>query len=658
MFQPERMSRILVAGSRDQMDTIIRELYHQNAFHIEDFVEKEDEAYEGFKIGMPLAEASTASSELIRIRSMENIFGVSPDALPATRKEKSSVMKAEVDRNLAALVKGVEDLTAQRSRLEAQVKALEGRVAALEPFAAVPLDMDLYHGYDGLSVFAGYVDSDVEIPVPHEKHFVPAGKGGQNFIVVFVPASDADAADRALLEAKFQSIPIPEGQGPVKDLIYDARGKVAELNEEIAKIDRNLEEKKKEYGEFLVAYDEYFTAVVEQAEAPLRFATTEDAFVAEGWVPSERVEAIKASLTHATAGKVYVTELEIGDDPKDVPVEYDNPRFSHPTELFMDIYARPRYDEFDPTLLVSIVFPVFFGLILGDLGYGLVLLAMSFGLRKYFAGEAGTQLLDTLRNSSIMSCIFGVLFSEFFGMSLPWQSIIYSRHLNIGGHAIHHPMVAELLIISVWIGILHITLGRLLHVRNIMRAMHRSHHATKEILGQFGWLSTMWGIIVVIWSMFPIPLMVDLTGFAPVAMGLNAAGIFGAVLILLGIVLIGQESPLELMEIPTIVSHVLSYTRLVAVGLSSVAIAMVTNYIAFDLIIGPQLASLTVVGVVIVLMGLVVLLLGHVLNTALGILGGGLHSIRLHYVEFFTKFYNGGGKKYNPFGMKRKFTEE
>ncbi|MBP2146343.1 V/A-type H+-transporting ATPase subunit I [Methanofollis sp. W23] len=658
MFQPKRMSRILIAGSKDQMDTIVRELYHQHAFHIEDFVEKEDEAYEGFKIGMPLDQASDASSELIKIRSLENTFGISPDSVDATKTQASTELKAGVDRTLAALVEDAEDLTAQRSKVEAQVKTLEARVTALEPFAPVPLDMDLYHGYENVTVFAGYVESDVEIPVPHEKHFVPGGKGVQNFIVVFVPASEAEAADRALLEAHFQSVPIPDGSGPVKDLIYDAKGKISQLNEQIEKIERTLEEKKNEYGEVLVAYDEYFTAVVEQAEAPLRFATTDDAFVAEGWVPSEKVEGIIASLTHVTAGKVYVTELEVGDDAKDVPVEYNNPRFSHPTELLIDVYARPRYDEFDPTLLVSIVFPIFFGLILGDIGYGLVLLALSFGLRRYFKGEAGTQLLDTLRNSSIMSCIFGVLFSECFGFSLPWQAIIFSRHLNIGANTVHHPMVAELLIISVWIGILHITLGRLLHVWNIRHAMHQSPKATKEVLEQFGWLFTMWGIIIAVWSLFPIPLMLDLTGFAPVAMGLNTAGIFGAVLVLLGIVLIGQESPLELMEVPTIVSHVLSYTRLVAVGLSSVAIAMVTNYIALDLIIGPQLESLTIVGVVIVLIGLVVLLLGHVLNTALGLLGGGLNSIRLHYVEFFTKFYNGGGKKYVPFGMRRKFTEE
>ena len=102
----------------------------------------------------------------------------------------------------------------------------------------------------------------------------------------------------------------------------------------------------------------------------------------------------------------------------------------------------------------------------------------------------------------------------------------------------------------------------------------------------------------------------------------------------------------------------LSYARIVAVGLSSVAIAMVINFMSITMFIKPQLENLSVVGVIIILVGIAVFVIGHALNTALGILGGGLHSIRLHYVEFFTKFYKGGGKKYVPFGMKRRFTEE
>jgi len=168
----------------------------------------------------------------------------------------------------------------------------------------------------------------------------------------------------------------------------------------------------------------------------------------------------------------------------------------------------------------------------------------------------------------------------------------------------------------------------------------------------------MWGILLMIWSLFPIPLMPNLTGLPVLFMGLNASAVVGAILILMGVIGIAQENVLEIVELPTIISHVLSYARLVAVGLSSVAIAMMVNYLAIGMIIEPQLEAITPIGVIAIIFGALVFVLGHLLNTALGILGGGLHSLRLHYVEFFTKFYKGGGIKYKPFGKRSKFTEE
>ena len=153
-------------------------------------------------------------------------------------------------------------------------------------------------------------------------------------------------------------------------------------------------------------------------------------------------------------------------------------------------------------------------------------------------------------------------------------------------------------------------------------------------------------------------MMPDFSQLPVLAAGVNPATIVGAVMLILGLVFIARENVLDLMEVPTIISHVLSYTRLIAVGLSSVAIAMVTNFIAIDMIISPQLKLLSPIGIVLVIAGIVVFLFGHALNTALGILGGGLHPLRLHYVEFFTKFYRGGGKKYTPFGMIRKLTKQ
>jgi V/A-type H+-transporting ATPase subunit I len=396
---------------------------------------------------------------------------------------------------------------------------------------------------------------------------------------------------------------------------------------------------------------------VEQTEAPLRFATTKQTFVAEGWVPSERVDAVTDALVKATGGKIYVTVLPIDFEHDSVPVEYDNPSFAKPTQVLMDVYSRPKYSELDPTLMVSIVFPLFFGLILGDVGYGLILLAMALGLRKIFKGGEGRQLLTVLRNASISTIIFGLLFSEFLGFAIPGLNpIMPSRHLMVE-HGAHGPMIPDLMVLAIWIGVLHITIGRILGIINHARQDH-GEHRTKAMMANFGWIAVMWGLLIAIWSIAPLPLMPNLTGLAPVVSIVNIGVVTGAVLAVVGVLLIARDSVLEVVEIPTIISHVLSYTRIVAVGFSSVAIAMVVNFISIGMFIQPQLENFSIFSIFIIIAGLVVFLLGHALNTVLGILGGGLHSIRLHYVEFFTKFYKGGGVKYVPFGMKRRFTED
>ncbi|RXE56953.1 ATP synthase subunit I [Methanoculleus taiwanensis] len=654
MLRPERMRRLLIAAPKGQIDAVIATLYRHNAYHIEDFV-PESEAAVPVKIGMPRPGASEAASALIKLRAIENACGINPDEVVTKQKIPASKIRSIIERDLPPLQHEVEELLAERSRLETKQKEHEQRVRELEPFAAIPLEMEMYRGYERFSVFAGHIAKDVQIAVPHEKYF--SDKVSGNIIVVIVQNSDREAVERTLLDAGFQAVPIPDETGSPKSRIDHYGGEIKRLEGEISSINRRIQDIKIQHSATLVACDELLTADVERAEAPLRFATTEETFVTEGWVPAAGAEKVKEALVSATGGKVYVTELEI-EHPNDVPVEYQNPSFAKPSQLFMDLYSRPRYTEVDPTLMVSIVFPIFFGFILGDVGYGLILLLLSLGLRRIFTSAEGRQLLVSLRNASIASIIFGVLYSEFLGFALPWAPFIYSRHLNIGAHASEHgAQVAELLIVTIWIGILHITLGRVLGIRNA-RSVYHGKHAKQAMLANAGWLGVMWGIILAIWSMYAIPLMPDLSGLPALVMGLNAATILGAVLLLGGIIAIAQENVLEVIEIPTIISHVLSYARLAAVGLSSVAIAMVVNYIAIGMMIEPQLEEITVVGVLIIIVGIIVFLLGHTLNTALGILGGGLNSIRLHYVEFFTKFYKGGGKKYNPFGMEQKFTEE
>jgi V/A-type H+-transporting ATPase subunit I len=615
------------------------------------------EGYEGFKIGTPLSGATEASGDLVKIRAIQNTFSIRSEEFEVKERHKQSDLQVMIERDLPAIEHEVEEITVNRSKLETKVKEYELKIGDISPFVGIPGDLDLYRGYSTLVVFAGYVEKEVSLSVPHEI-FSTKGKG-KHFMVVIAAVEQRSAVEAALQEAGYQAVTIPDESGDPRERISFYTGQITLMKKEIGEINQNLDAIKEKHASFMVACEEILKVQVERAEAPLRFATTNETFVAEGWVPSVNVENLSQALVKVTGGKIFVTVLPTDREHDIVPVEYNNPSFAKPTQMLMDVYSRPKYSELDPTLMLSIVFPLFFGLILGDVGYGLILLAMCLGLRKYMKGEEGTQLLTVLRNASFSSILFGLLYSEFLGFALPWKPIMFSRHLKIGGGEAggHGPAIPELMIMAIWIGILHITLGRVLGMINHARQDHGDHRI-KAVMANFGWLAVMWGLLIVIWSIAAMPLMPDLTSLPKVVSSLNVAAIVGAVLLVIGVILIARDSALEIVELPTIISHVLSYARIVAVGLSSVAIAMVVNFIAIGMLISPQLEHITIVGVLFIILGVAVFLIGHALNTALGILGGGLHSIRLHYVEFFTKFYKGGGKKYSPFGLNRRFTED
>jgi V/A-type H+-transporting ATPase subunit I len=655
MLQPKQMSRLLIVASKDQLAPVIAELYSHHIFHIEEFVERGAEGYEGFRIGSPLVGASEASGDLVKVRSIASTFSIQSDDSEVKHKSRQSELRKKIELELPALEQEVGDLTQKRSKIETNVKELEQKIAEIRPFTKVPIDLDLYHGYSQFAVLAGYVTREVTIPVPHEM-FISKEKD-KNFIVVILPVNFRSEAEKTLQEAGFQPVPIPSESGSPQVRIDYYSGQISALKKEHSDIHLKLAAIKEKHTDFLVACEEILKTEVDKTEAPLRFATTNQIFVAEGWVPSDQVATISQALEKVAGGKIFVTDLPVNFETDNIPVEYNNPSFAKPTQVLLDVYSRPRYTEIDPTLMISIVFPIFFGLILGDVGYGLILLVMAFGLRKFLKGEEGRQLLTVLRNASISSIFFGILFSEFLGFAIPnWNPVLFSRHL-VSEHGGHGPMIPELMVMSAWIGILHITLGRVLGIVNHGRQDH-GEHRTKAILANFGWLAVMWGVLIAIWSIAPLPLMPNLTGLPVILQGINVGIVIGLVLVIAGVLLIARDSVLEVVEIPTIISHVLSYARIVAVGLSSVAIAMVVNFMSITMFIEPQLKNLSVFGIFIILAGIVVFLIGHTLNMALGILGGGLHSIRLHYVEFFTKFYKGGGTKYSPFGLKRRFTED
>ncbi len=661
MFQPRPMTHLLITASKEQMASVVTELYRHQIFHITDFVEQGKEGFEGVKIGVPFENAGDLSNDLLKIRSIESVFQTTPSTQSTVQIRPAETIRAAIDSELPKIDEEVSSLTVKRSNAETRIRECELRINELKPFSLVPLELDLYRGYGSLTVFAGSIEHDLDISVSHEKHY-QAGKDG-NFIVVFVESKNAADVEKQLADTCFQSVALPGESGSVQTAVEKY---TAELNKETQireDCTAKIVELKAKYADLLAACDEVLSCDVERAEAPLRFATTDEAFVIDGWIPADTVEKVTAALDQATGGRIYVVVDPSDYEDTAIPVEYNNPSFAKPAELLMDLYSRPKYKELDPTIILAIMFPLLFGFIVGDLGYGLIYLVLALVLRKTLLkmGEMGMKAFIIILGAAISTSIFGLLYSEVFGMSLPWHSIIFSRHLPIGAGMEHAmPQVIELLIISVILGVIYISVGRFFGMINHYRIDHPGSHRTKAILSQFGWNLILWGILVLILSVVDLNEYCQFPFALPTFVGFpTIAGIIGAVMIIVGCVFVALENPLDLMELPTnTLSHMLSFCRLAAVGLSSVAIAMVVNFMAFDLFITPATMNLDVVGVLLIIVGVIILILGHALNVALGILGGAIHPIRLHYVEFFTKFYQGGGIIYKPFGLKRKFSEE
>ncbi len=406
----------------------------------------------------------------------------------------------------------------------------------------------------------------------------------------------------------------------VHHIMMDLIASKPNLIQEKDELEQELHSIHNEYRSFILTAEDFLAREIEKAETPLRLATTDNTFLIEGWVPAEKVECAQDTLKRETDDNTFLIELESVDG--EMPTCADTPKPFKPFDAIVDMYATPRHDEISPTLLIAFTFPLFYGIMLGDLGYGISLLGLVLFLKTRFTTPGWKSLLNVLQYSSYYTMAFGVVYGEFFGFEL---FNILGIHTIAGLHMpLAHRLdeIIPLLVASVGIGVVHLTMGYVLGFINVYRNTGLKH----AIFEKGSWIGIMYCLIGIL--VFPAYLYA-----------------FAAVLVLCLALLYLGEGLQGIIEIFSLISNLVSYTRLLAIGLSSVGIALALNKVVFDVIMPMG----TVYGVV----GIPLLICGHTLNLALGILASFLHSIRLQYVEFFNKFYQGGGVRFMPLGIKK-----
>ena len=314
-----------------------------------------------------------------------------------------------------------------------------------------------------------------------------------------------------------------------------------------------------------------------------------------------------------------LTELSASSQEiADAPISFANPFWVRPFEFFTRLMGSPRYGETDPIPFMAIFFPIFFGLIVADVGYGLCILALALFLRYRYADRAWLRDLATIFIiSAIPTILFGFLFGEFFGdlgEQMGWLEPV--TYAGVTWNRLE--AIIPLLVLSIALGVVHIFLGLGIGVANAVARKNRRH-----ICEKCGMMGVVLGVLIVLLAAMGIispPLM--FVGIAVLAIGLPlllwGGGVQGAV------------------EIMGTMGNIMSYARLMAIGMASVMLALVANELAGE------------IGAVLV--GAFVAVLLHLMNLVMGMFSPFIQSTRLHLVEFNSKFYEGGGRPYIPFG--------
>jgi V/A-type H+-transporting ATPase subunit I len=674
MLRPVKMSRVVVAGSKDVYAPVIEKLHDIRLLHIENFSGTES----GLELGKPIGKAKEYSEDLIKLRSISRYLDVK-SKMPEKTYAESQVL-SEKDNLLSNVA---EDVTASFERIaaiETEIKTKQDQIKAIKPLSVLPLPLEAYQGYDSLAVFVGTVTSAVDADVAKVSavnEVFSGGAKGSTVVAVYVPVEKASEVSSVLAEHGFSEISVPRIEGSTDKATASLEAEIKNLENEKAPLQKKLADTKKQYEDLILATDEYLSIQTQKTEAPLRFAETTNAFVIDGWLPSDQFNSLKSELESVAGGKIDVQMVDekeadqLVERGEDIPTKIENAGIARPYELITRLFAIPEYKEFDPTLLIYIFFPIMFGMILGDMGYGITIFLVLVLLKRKFRTPGWQQLINVVLLASVWSIIFGFLFGEIFGPlglwgpifgNLPEAAIIkleeegmffgegvYGSLGRVGPlnvfplYRLATNAVLLLIGVSLYIGVIHTGLGSLLGIKTELNYGEKKHAYFERLpvlLFQVSFALLLLALIVGNWT-------------------LVWAGI--AVLVISMIMMvIGPEGVMGATHVPFYVSNLISYLRLLAIGLASIGLAFAANQLAFYVIM-PMLsggatnsAEFTTIAIVV---GIIVLVAVHFINLLLGILSPFMHPLRLHYVEMFTKFYSahGGGVEYSPFGHVRRY---
>jgi V/A-type H+-transporting ATPase subunit I len=639
------MDRIRIIALREDLDQILSSIHEAGVMQLE---QVERRPTEGFGEPSPPELQRRVADESFRF---EGLVAALPPVPVAEQYHFDGIEDVLAKADQLAIDEDVRRLKSELEGIDVKLAKDREYVQALEKVASFAKDLSVLTGSRILSGFYavpqdGFTQFKDEIRSISKDAIIEGYHVGDGEVTALValPRSAEEQVKPLFEKYKALKVDLPYDLGTPAEAKQRLEAEIKSLAESKAKAEAALKEVSLRHYGLVLAIREALSIESQRHEAIGRLAQSDKAVLLEGWVPHHNLAALEKDLSKATMGRVAVVRLQ--GHQAEAPTLMQHGSRVRPFEFLVRFFSLPKSEEIDPTLTFSIVFPIFFGLMVGDVGYGLVILLLGFyfmgigsgkmsaralpkAVRSFGRGMMSKRTVGTVGKimiaGGVSAMFFGVLFNEYFGAALPW----YSAVLNVVAQ------LPILLVITIFIGLGHITLGYIFGIYLGIKTGHLRH-----AVGKVGWLGFMWSGTVGLVDffdrgLFPSPI---LAAYGSVAALIGSAAIVAV-----------SEGPRFAMEIPTLMSHVMSYARILGVLLASVLLAsIVDTSLAASAGRAPIAATVFVV---------VIALMVHLLNIVLGIFEPSIQGVRLHYVEFYTKFFEGNGTPFAPFAVRRRYTK-
>ena len=619
------------------------------------------------------------SDQLLRVRALLTTLPSIPVTerkhFASTEELLQTSASIDIDDRVSALEK-------ERESALTEIKDAENNIKLLEEFVFFPEDLKILQLSSANSFFGRIPSAKFEefnkVLQEYKQDIFLYSKPEKDvtyLVLVVLPSFPSDAFANIIQTNDVKIEAVPNLNGTPTEIVKKQKNNLENLKQKLKQINEELTKISEQHYTTLKELEEQLSIENKKLEVISSLGVTDDAFALEGWVPKPKLNQIETTLQKHTRG-ASIYELETEEDP---PTLQSNPkRFFRLYEAFIRFYSLPQGKEFDPTMIFALVFPVFYGLMIGDVGYcAFILLVCLWVIRRIEGGKRNLNIMPRqlrsfammilkkrqmvkLAKAMIPGCIvgiiLGIIFDLYFGFHL--NGYVFDQLAAAGvtgfpepGEVLNRPSQAfldpihsagTLLLYAGYIGIGMVSFGLVLGIINCLRDGEK-----KEAIGKVGWLAFGWGVVLVGLALIngdalnpTWPKLIEVNPIAYMYFGLLFGGI--------GLMFVG-EGTRAMMELASIVSHILSYTRLIGILLASVILAHTIDFIF--------LKALNI-SIPFIILGTFILIIGHLFNTIIGVFEPGIQGARLVYVEFFSKFYHGNGRKFNPFGSARQFTEE